>query len=302
MSCMKKVFFIVIFVSFFSICLFANPAGEREEHSFKVNLGVMQGPTGFSSAMLPEYIDVSVYPSPNETISKLVNGELDMAVLPANTALNVFNKGVNIKFVAIVGEGMLSVLGSDNAASELYVPGAGGTPDHMANLLFPEYKRNYSITAPVQLAQMLIAGKCSLAILPQPFVNMAVNKNPDIRIIADVQKYWEERTAFKQYPMSVLVVSAKFALQNPKLVESVKKDYENSIRKVLSDADETAKIIEEKGIMKADLARASIKDCAIVFKEGRQAEKELLGYYEVLMSLAPEAIGGNLPDFDVFCL
>lgn len=266
----------------------------------EVNLAVMQGPTGFSSAMLPSYIDVSVYPSPNEAVAKIINGELDMAVLPANTAANLYNKGIKIKMVAIVGEGMLSLIGSDDKTEVLNVPGAGGTPDHMALLLYPEYKRDYSITAPAQLAQMLIAGKCKAAILPQPFVNMVLNKNSSIHILDDVQKRWKKAAGVSQYPMSVLVVSQKFAAEQSELVENVKSDYRKSIEKVLSDTRTAAKIIEEKGIMKAELAEPSIKDCAIVFKDGKTARNELQAYFEILNNLAPDAIGSKIPDFGFY--
>ena len=288
---MKKLILSLIILSIV-FCAFAQSSKE----SSAVNLAVMQGPTGFSSAMLPSYIKTSVYPSPNEAVAKLVNGELDFAVIPANTVAALFNKGVKIRAVAIVGEGMLSVIGSDSEAKSIAVPGAGGTPDHMSTLLYPELERNYSISAPAQLAQLVIAGKCTKAILPQPFVNMVLAKNSNVRILDDVQKRWKDKTGFAQYPMSVLVVRDSLASANPKMVDSVKKDYAKSIGSVLSSVHEAAIIIEEAGIMKAEMAEGAIKDCAIVFKDGKKAESELKAYYEVLINLAPQAIGGKLPE------
>lgn len=268
---------------------------QSSKETGNVNLAVMQGPTGFSSAMLPSYIKTSVYPSPNEAVAKIVNGELDFAVLPANTVAVLYNKGVKIRAVAIVGEGMLSVVGSDETAKTIAVPGAGGTPDHMAVLLYPESERSYSIAAPAQLAQMVIAGKCAKAILPQPFVSMVTAKNPNVKIIDDVQKRWKEKTGFGQYPMSILVVREDFAEKNAKVVNEVKKDYAKSVNTVLTSVHDAALKIEEIGIMKADLAEGAIKDCAIVFKDGKKAETELKAYYDVLINLAPQALGGKMP-------
>ena len=288
---MKKSILIVLLL-FVMFVGFAGSAKELKD----VNMAVMQGPTGFSSVMLPDYVKVSVYPSPNEAVSLLINGELDMAVLPANTAANLYNKGVKLKALAIVGEGMLKIIGTDDPSNELYVPGAGGTPEHMAMLLYPQYKRNYGVTAPAQLAQMLIAGKCKMAILPQPFVNMVLAKNPDLKTLSDVQSVWAQVTNEKSYPMSVLVATESFAKENPSLVSKVKKDYRASVKAVLEDPEKAAVVIEERGIMKADLAKGAIKDCAIVFKDGEEIVKELDSYYKILSELAPEAIGKALPD------
>lgn len=176
---MKKLFIsFAVIVSVFSV--FAQPAAEIENN---VKLAVMQGPTGFSSVMLPDYVNISVFASPDEAASKLVNGEIDMAVLPANAAVNLYNKGVGIRFVAIVGEGMLSVIGSDIDSPDIMVPGAGGTPDHMATILYPQYNRIYSVSSPAQVAQLLIAGKSRLALLPQPFVNMGFGSESERRDI-----------------------------------------------------------------------------------------------------------------------
>ncbi len=275
----------------------------KEANTTVVRLGVMQGPTGFSSSALGELAQIEVYPSPNEAVAKLIKGELDMIALPANAAATLYNKGVDLKVVAIIGEGMLSVVGTSTkaeATATLYVPGTGGTPDHMANLLYPEYEKEYSVTAPAQLAQLLIAGKAELAILPEPFVTMVLNKNPNLKIISSVQQRWTELTGQEQYPMSVLVVKTTFAQENPSAVQEIKEAYKNSI-KTIQEAPETAgKRIEELGIMKAEMATPALANCALTFKDGTVAKEQLQAYYSTLLTLAPEAIGGKLPDMDLW--
>lgn len=264
----------------FSACF-----AQAEKEITNPNIAVMQGPTGFSSVMLSDDVNIFVYPSPNEAVAKLANGELDFAVLPADAAVNLFNKGVKIRAVAIVGEGMLSVVGTDINNSTLSVPGYGGTPDNMATLLYPQYERDYSITAPAQLAQMLIAGKCKLAILPQPFVSMVISKNSNIQILSDVQTLWFEKTGIKQYPMSILVVHEDYADENKGSVEKMKKNYRQSIESVLSDPHSAALKIEEKEIMKAELAEPAIKYCALVYKDGKECKEELNQYYKQLLNI-----------------
>lgn len=268
----------------------------KEDNGSTVRLGVMQGPTGFSSSALGDIAQVEVYPSPNEAVAKLIKGELDLIALPANAAASLYNKGVGIKVLAIIGEGMLSVVGSNESAKTLSVPGAGGTPDHMASLLYPEYEKEYSVTAPAQLAQLLIAGKVELAILPEPFVTMVMSKNPNLKIISNVQERWTALTGQEQYPMSVLIAKDSFAKEHPILMQKVKEAYKNSIKTILEDPTTAGKKIEELGIMKAEMATPALANCALTFKEGSEAKEELLAYYRTLLALAPDAIGGKAPD------
>lgn len=298
---MKKTLLTLLVILTILPC-FAQAVSEINTEEITVKLGVMQGPTGFSSSALGDIAQIEVYPSPNEAVAKLIKSELDMIALPANAAASLYNKGVGIKVVAIIGEGMLSVVGTESATNTtsttttLYVPGTGGTPDHMASLLYPEYEKEYSVTAPAQLAQLLIAGKVDLAILPEPFVTMVLSKNSNLKIISNVQERWTALTGQDNYPMSVLVVKDSFAQEHPSTVQEIKEAYKNSIETILSDPETAGARIEELGIMKAEMATPALANCALTFKDGSQAKKELLSYYTTLLSLAPDAIGSKLPD------
>lgn len=283
----KKICTVVLLVLSFSLFALA----KTETVSNDVSLAVMQGPTGFSSAGLPQWINTEVYPSPVEAVSNLVNGTLDMAVIPANKAATLFNNGMDIKIIAIVGEGMLSVVGTDPNSSTLSVPGAGDTPDLMASLLFGEYERDYSVAAPAQIAQLLIAGKSKLAIIPQPFVNKVLMTNPNAKIVWDVNERWKDYSGLDQYPMSVLVASSKFVEENKATVKRVANAYRQSVKWVLENPESAGVIIEEKGIMAKDMAAVSIKDCQLVYRDGEEAKNELKTYFDTVL--------GNVSD-DLF--
>jgi NitT/TauT family transport system substrate-binding protein len=288
---MKKVFLVVLFSIILASC-FALPSKETKS----ISIAVMQGPTGFSSAMLGDGFDISVYPSPNEAVARILKGELDMAVLPANVAATLYNVGVDIKAVAVTGEGMLSLIGTDESSSSLNVPGAGGTPDHMARLLYPSYEPDYSVSAPAQLAQLLIAGKTELAILPQPFVTMVLGANSSVKVISDVQQMWEEKTGADNYPMSILVASGNFVRENPQAIKKAAEAYSQSVSLVNGNPHEAATRIEELGIMAGATAESAIPHCALVYLDGKDAMKLCNSYFETLLELDPEAIGNKVPD------
>lgn len=305
--------------------LFAQASYEQrkaaEEGAVTVRLAVMQGPTGFSSIGLSRdggvvsdnvTVELSVYPSPNEVIARLASGELDMAALPANTAANLYNKGVAVKAAAVVGEGMLKVLSSDAAihgvsdlvGKTLAVPGANGTPDQMAQMLIraaglavdKDIVLDYSVAAPAQLAQMVIGGKVATAILPEPFVTMILKQNPNVRVVADVQSLWSEMMGSENYPMSVLVVSDSFRTQYPYAWRQVVDAYKDSVAWVNASPAEAGAAIEAAGIMKAAMAVPAIPSCALVFRSAQDAKGDMQTYFKTLFDFSPNSIGGKLPD------
>lgn len=305
--------------------LFAQASYEQrraaDEGSVTVKLAVMQGPTGFSSVGLSRNggkvsenvtVELSVFPSPTEVIARLTNGELDMAALPSNTAAILYNKGVGVKAAAVVGEGMLSVLSTDpsvQSVSDLVgatvsVPGANGTPDQMARMLIAaaglvvdkDVMLDYSVSAPAQLAQMVIGGKKSIAILPEPFVTMVMKQNPSVKVVADVQRLWSEVTGAGNYPMSVLVVSDAFRSKYPYAWKQVLSAYEDSVAWVNASPADAGAAIEAVGIMKAAMAVPAIPNCALVFRTAQDAKADMDTYFKTLFDFSPRAIGGKLPD------
>ena len=279
---------------FLGFSVFAQAVYESGGSADAVRLGVMQGPTAFSSVMIDSSVaELSVFPSPADALARITKGELDMAVLPANAALSLFNRGASIKALAIVGQGMLSLVGTSEPGSVVSVPGAGGTPDHMARLLFPEYTPDYSVTAPAQLAQLLIAGKCTLALLPQPFVTMVLSANENLGSLADVGARWKSLTGLEQYPMSILVVSTAYAEKNPEGVSRLCSAYRQSVENVLADPVSAGEKINVLLGIDDKVAAKAVPACALVYIDGADARREASAYFDVLLGLDPDAIGGK---------
>ncbi len=293
----------------------------REQVPKAANIAVMAGPTGFSSVGLGRFLSedafiLTVYPSPNEVIARLANGEVDVAALPSNVAANLYNKAVAIKVAAVIGDGMLSVLSADESVSDaaaligrtIHVPGPGSTPDQMARLLIKEAGLvegvdvilDYSIAAPAQLAQMVIARRVELAILPEPFVTMVRTQNPRIKIAVDVQALYSALTGIDTYPMSVLVVRDEYAKNHEGELAAILDAYEQSVRWVIANPEQAAQAIEEASIMAKAMAQPAIGSCNLVYRSAATARGELDAYYRFLYTFSPDAIGGSVPGLDLY--
>ncbi len=286
-----------------------------------VRMAVMQGPSGFASIGLERNdgwitdairVDVAVYPSPTEVIARLTNGELDIAALPTNVAANLYNKGVPIKVAATLGEGMLALVGieqglktiEDLAGKTINIPGAGSTPDQMTRLLIQalgydasvDVTLDYSVAAPAQLAQMLVAGKAALAVLPEPFVSMVLSANKNIKVMLDVQHLWTLLTGVDNYPMTVLVVSNSFRQNQPEQLKAVLDSLRDSVAWILANPVEAGALIEQKSIMKAALAIPAIPNCNLVYRPVKEGKAAVHDYLMNLYWFESQSIGGAIPD------
>lgn len=324
---MKKSIILLALVLFGFSPIWAQAIEEQQSvvTAVEINIAVMAGPTGFSSVSLPtdkelvasgSTVNLTVFPSPNEVIARLANGELDIAALPSNLASILYNKGVKVKVAAVIGYGNLSLVGTDPAMTSVNgilgksvnIPGAGSTPDQLSKLLLQksgltegtDVVLDYSVAAPAQVAQMLIANKISLAVLPEPFVSMVLSKNPKAKVIADIQNLYSELAGVPNYPMTTLVVSDKFAKQHPGTLDLVLSAYKKSVAWVNANPVDAGKAIEAAGILSAALATPAIPSCNLVYVASQEAKTEVLSYYTFLHSLSPAAIGGKVPGSDLF--
>ncbi len=331
---MKRIAILVMSLLTVATLLVAQPIAETPARPTAI--AVMAGPTGFSSAGLGRSLDedaftLTVFPSPNEVIARLANGELDVAALPSNVAANLYNKGVppfqrggeplqqgredpgrrghrrrDAQCLLSTDDSIKSA--ADLVGKTIHAPGAGSTPAQMASLLIREAGLvegtdvilDYSVSAPAQLAQLVIAGKVSLAILPEPFVTMIRTKNPQVTVAADVQELYRSLTGIANYPMSVLVVRSDFAQQNPAQLTAVLNAYEQSVSWVNANHAAAGEAIEAADIMAAAMAAPAIGSCNLVWRPASEAAGELDAYYTFLYSFSPDAIGGAVPKADLY--
>lgn len=314
---MKKliIFSLVSIFALTSVLAQANFEETIEENKVVAELAVMAGPTGFSSAKIARdngdispfvKVNTSVYSSPTEVVAKLTNGEVDVAALPTNLSAILYNKGVDIKLAAVIGNGMLSVVSAnDNWMNDtIMVPGGpSSTPNQIASMLIEkngytadDFDLDFSITSSAQLAQLLIANKASAALLPEPFLTMVLTKNPNLEVVLDVQDLYGKTTSIANYPMTVIVVQDEFAKENPVALAEILEAYEASVEFVLTNPKDAAETIGEIGILPAAIAEPAIPNCNLTYKDVDAARAEVETYFNLLFNFNKKSVGGKLPD------
>lgn len=312
---MKKVFAALVFI--FCSFMFA-----------QIRLGILNGPSCIPAAYLLENlvsvndqdIEYETLPSAQTLASKILNDEIDIGFLPPNMAAALYNKQKGtVLCTAITGTGNLSLITKDTAVHSLedlkgktvYVAGAAATPEYMTRYLLSKNKieadtkngitLDFSVQTQ-QLAALLIAGKIEYAIVPEPFATVAIMKDSSIVKAVDLQKEYEKvQGKGKTYPLTVMVVSRKFARNNTATMNQFIQFYKESYEWTMDNGLEAGSLCEDLGLgLKAAVVSNSIPYANYTFIPARDGKTALEQLFKIFLSQDAASIGGKLPDSDFY--
>lgn len=306
-----------------------NPKETREEVAEKtekapidVDIMALKGPTAMGLVEMMENSDYnfSIVASVDEVSPKLLQGETDIAAIPANLASVLYNKTegeiqvlaintLGVLYIVENGETIQSV--ADLKGKTIYASGKGATPEYALNYILSsnginpetdvtiEWKSEHS-----ECVAALASQENSVAMLPQPFVTTAQAKNSQIRTALDLTKEWDALQKDGEQKSSmitgVVVARKEFAEENPEEIQEFLKEYHTSVDYVNENVKDVAQLIEKYDIVPAAVAEKALPACNIVCIDGEEMKEKLSGYLEVLNAQNPQAVGGEIPENDFY--
>lgn len=301
-------------------------AGEAAD----VNVAALKGPTAMGMVKLmsdsdngdtgANHYNFTIAASADEITPQLVQGKIDIAAVPANLASVLYNKeGVNVSVLAVNTLGVLYIVeNGDSVASvadlkgkTIYASGKGATPEYALNYMLTangidpqkdvtiEYKSEHS-----ECAAALAANENAVAMLPQPFVTVAMSKNENIRIALDLTEEWEKVSGDGDTKASlitgVVIARNEFIEEHPEAAALFMEQYEASVQYVTSNQAEAAQLIGAYDIVTAEVAEKALPYCNITFIAGDEMKEKLGSYLGILYEQNPAAVGGALPNDDFY--
>lgn len=309
------------FLLFFLLLAVMMVGGVAEPGPLKLNIMALSGTTGLSLVkVLAErpslgkdvVVEYMVIKSPDQMTAKIVSGEAQIAALPTNTAAILYNKGIPIRLAAITNWGVMYVVGAEQGiktwadlkGKEIGLSGRGATPEILFRYFLKaagvDPDREVSLryfSAPVELAQVLIAEKLSLAVLPEPWVTEVITRNPRFKVLLDFQAEWQRVEKRREsYPQGCLVVQAELAKDRPEVVQEFLRQAALSSEWVNRHPAEAGKLAEEYVQISAAAAREAIPRCNLRFAEAVVVKDEVDHYLRWLYGFDPESVGGKVPD------
>lgn len=285
-----------------------------------VTIYALKGPSGIGMIGLFEEpprvagltLSAQALASADLMVARFLSGEAKAGILPPNIAAKLRAAGRPIVTAASVGNGMLSLVTSDKTirtirdlrGKEIYVAGQGATPDYVFRRLLAvngidaekDVQLRFSMAYP-EMAQSLIAGKISIAVLPEPFSTMARTGSETLAVPFDLQDEWAHAGGSAAYPMTLLVFDEGFARTHPAAVDAIRRSYRQSIEWVTANPGEAGVLVEKHDLgLKAGIAAAAIPRSGFAYVDSRQARPAIEALLSVFLAYAPGSIGGKLPD------
>lgn len=301
---MKKLLFLFLFITILTGC------SKKEVSDKKFNVAALNGPTGigFVNMMEEDKHNFTLVSEPSQIVAGITKGDFDIASIPSNLASVLYNKNQDISVVAINTLGVLYVVENGNTINSIedlkgktiYSTGKGATPEYSLNYILEKANIKDDVTVEFktehsELAGLLAQDKTSIAILPQPFVTSAMEKNKGLRIALNLDEEWFNLTN-ENMVTGVLVVKNDIIENHKEELGLFLKDYKKSIELANSDIEKTSTLCEKYNILPKDIARKAIPYCAIVYIDNEELNNLLSSYYQVLFEQDAKSIGGKLPD------
>lgn len=286
-----------------------------------VRLGGLKGPTtmGFVKLLndneegktLNRY-DFTMAVAADELAPKLLKGEIDILGVPVNlgAVLQQKSKG-QVQMLAASALGVLYVVEKGDSVKTLndlkgktiFATGKGTTPELALSYLLKQNGLTLGedvkvewLSEPTEGVQRLNAMESGIALLPQPFVTVAMTKVEGLRVALSLEEEWNKLNNGSRLVTAAVIARREFVEKNPELVENFLKDFASSVQFVNENTEEAAKLVEKYDIVKAPIAKIALPQCNLVSLTGSDMKQAVQGYLQTLFDQKPETVGGQMPE------
>lgn len=284
-----------------------------------VRVGALTGPTamGMVGLLEEEAYEPVILGTADELVPRILQGQVDIASVPANLASTLYNKtggdavvlAVNVLGVLYIGEYNTEQVHTlaDLKGRTIYATGKGSTPEYFLRYVLSQNgldpDRDVTIewkSEPSEVAALLNEAQAGLAMLPQPYVTAAAQLGEGFRVALSISEAWEALDNGSLCTTAVVMARREFVEQNPEAVEAFLEELESCVAWVNGNPEQAAQLCQDYGIIKAGVAQKAIPDCNLVCLTGEGMKQALSGCLEVIYGENPKAVGGKLPGSDFY--
>lgn len=290
------------------------------EEGLTTRVAALKGPTAMGLVCLMDenegedaHYSFDLYASGDEIVPLIAKGEVDIALIPTNLAATLYQKTEGGVQVLDVNAGnVLHVVSHDESLTDLsglkgktvYMTGKGTSPDWTLQYLLNKAGMSESDltiefkSEATEVVSALAQDASAVGVLPQPFATVAMLQDQELSVNFPLENAWKEYSPDGSgIATGVAIVRKAFAEEHPAAVAQFVLDHQASVKTAEENPADAAALIEEYGIVKAAVAQQVIEHFnPMVATTGEEMQTWVSGYLEMLYEIAPDAVGGKLPD------
>jgi len=294
------------------------------------NLEILAAPTGASITLARAFDSGALAQSapgatfrpwrdPDELRAGLVSGHTLLFTTPTNLPANLANRGMPIKLLCTLGQGHLTIVTADPAIKSFHdLVGKdvlGFFHNDMPDLVFRACARMEGVDPDkdirlsyvqnhMESAQMLAAGKVMTAILAEPAATMAIlmaaQQGRTLTRVVSLQDIWTAHKKPARMPMVGIAVHAKLVEEAPEIIAALRTALPAAKSWALANHDEAAALAGKTMQMHPKIFAAAIDRFNMDIVSARAAKPDLEVFYQSLLDVAPQSLGGKLPPDDFY--
>lgn len=238
---------------------------------------------------------------------------------PSNVAAILYNNEdlqCGVKVISINNTGLLYIVTTDTSVETLedlkgrtvYAIGEGGPPEYTFEYLMDKSGLSKDVnlsfrSTPFEVVNLLQDEENSIALLPQPFVEVAGLLVPDLKVPIDITAEWDKWNTDSQAESitTVSVVREDFLEAHEQAVVEYLNMAKQSTDYTLSHVEEAAAWTEEfETFLNPEVAVSAIPKCNICTITGEEMKEKLGGFINIMYQFNPDAVGGSIPDDDFY--
>ena len=295
----------------------------------EVNVGMIMGPPSMGMGwMIHENEEGNTYNDYNFEVggvdytalaSKLNTGDYDIIHCPSNVGAILYNNKdlkEEVEVIDISNLGLLYILTTDDSIKSMddlkgrtvYSIGEGGPPEYTFGYLLDQEGLsddvNFSFrSTPFEVLNLLQDEKNSIALLPQPFVEVAKLLVPDLKVPIDITEEWDnlKLESGAESVTTITIVRKKFLEEHEQAVVEYLNLLKKSVAYSLSHVDEAAEWTDTyETFLNPEVAADAIPYVNMCAITGQEMKEKLEGFLKIMYDYNPDAVGGSMPDDDFY--
>lgn len=245
--------------------------------------------------------------------TKLLEEEVDAAVVPTELAFKLFETSESYKFAAITTEGNLYVVGKTGSAvgfsemegKEIRILDASSPAD----VIFKSLLRHHGLD-PVKMLTLSYSsggealiedaalGTIDFFVMPEPWVTAFLNENRPFSVVMDLQVEWSKiQGEGMPVPQTCLIVREETITDKNEAWRLFQEDYRSSVEWVNAHPEKAAELVErfEIGISEP-FAEEIISRSHLIFLNTTDIKPAIQSYLTAFIQESPEWSEAKFPD------
>ncbi len=252
-----------------------------------------------------------------ELAPKLLDGEVDIALMPVEEAASLYHEsGGAVKFAAANIQNMYYVLekGEETISriwhlegKTVYAAGKGTVAEELlcclllAVRLVPDQDLEICwLESEEEVLSRLESEEHAVALLPEPFVTEALGRVSNLHVVLDLAGAWDSGGMEGRLALTGLLVREEFASRHPEQVYAFVEKYREAVNDLFWNPEEGLALAKTHGVFGSAATAETIRESGIVCLDGEPMEKAVRGYLRTLCDRNPDLTGGKVPDNGFF--